>query len=101
MSITRMHDFFSNFCVFQTDGTNHKAFLYANEFDARNKRYELDSENVNIIGNIYNKYKNNEYDNEFSKLSMRNTDIFRVCKFMDPEKQKIICIKKGNYFYNS
>jgi hypothetical protein len=105
-TIIRIHDFFSNFCVFETDGITPQTFIYSNELDAKKKRYELDLKNINIIGNTYDKYKNNvislkEYDNKFDKFIITTTDIFRVCKFMNPEKQKLVCMKKGNKFYNS
>lgn len=102
--IVSMHNFFSNFCVFQTDNTKSDTYIYSNELDARNKLMELniiDSAKLDSLFDDYKTHKINfkEYNDEFDKIINTNKHIVRVCKFMSPEKQNSICMKKGYAFY--
>jgi len=74
MSIKSMHEFFSNYCVSNTQYT----YIYPDYQQAENKRYEI----LN--------------DNPEQKTSV---GVFPVCKFMTPAQQQKVCRQKADNFY--
>jgi len=69
-----MHDFFSNFCVSNSNYT----YIYPSYEQAENKLYEILENNPN------------------DKTSV---GVFPVCKFMTHEQQNKICKQKADKFY--
>jgi hypothetical protein len=74
MSLKTMHDFFSNYCVSNSNYTH----IYSSYEGAENKLNDILTKNPN------------------DKTSV---SIFPVCKFMTPEQQQKICKEKAYKFY--
>jgi len=74
MSIKNMHDFFSNFCVSNSNYT----YIYPSYEQAENKLNDILTKNPD------------------DKTSV---SIFNVCKFMTHEQQNKICKQKADKFY--
>lgn len=114
MSIKSMNEFFSNFCVFeavdphiQTDNKSYNTSIFSNENDARQHMRELNLRYMQELDNLeyerkIGKISLREYDEKFDKIIRTDRQLVRVCKFMSPQKQNSVCIKKSlNYFNNT
>ncbi len=111
MSIKSMHEFFSNFCVFeavdphiQTDNKSYNTSIFSNENDARQHMRELHLCDMQELDNLEYERKIGtislrEYDEKFDKIIRTDRQLVRVCKFMNPQKQNSVCMKKGYAFY--
>lgn len=111
MSIITMHNFFSNFCVFeavdphiQTDKKFYNTHILSNENDARQHMTELNFRDMLELDNLEYERKIGrislkEYDDKFDKIIRTDRQLIKVCKFMSPQKQNSVCMKKGYAFY--
>ena len=74
MSLNTMQEFFSNYCVSNSNYT----YIYPSYEEAKNKLNDIITKNPN------------------DKTSV---GVFPVCKFMTLEKQKKVCREKASKFY--
>ena len=96
-----MHDFFSNFCVYQTSldldsGAKRDIKIFDNKEDAQFYAEQSKIARLEKLSDL--KFSTKPSDNvEFMNECSKTQSIHRVCKFMPVTMQHKVCQKKGLY----